>query len=115
MLAGELPRSRLRVHGAIAGLLDPPAVATLLDVVISDGAAALGVAVDARVRVVGVRVLEDDVPGVQQAGEEAQAAECNIDERISAAYATLDPNAYGREEDGEQAEEAVCTAHFEGN
>jgi len=92
LLAGELPRSRLRVDGAIARLLDPPLIATLLNVVVGDGAAALGVAIDTCVRVVGVWVLEDDVPSVQQAGEEAQAAEGDVDEGISAAYTTFDPH-----------------------
>lgn len=32
------------------------------------------------VAVVGVGVLQDDVPGVQKAGEEAEAAERNVDE-----------------------------------
>jgi hypothetical protein len=32
------------------------------------------------VAVVGVGVLQDDVPGMQEAGQEAEAAERNVDE-----------------------------------
>lgn len=42
--------------------------------------------------VVGVGVLEDYVPGVEEAREEAEAAERDVDEGVCAADAALDPD-----------------------
>lgn len=50
-------------------------------------AAVLGYAV-----VVGLRIRGDDVPGVQQARDEAEAAEGDVDERVGAAEAAFDPD-----------------------
>lgn len=47
---------------------------------------------DLAVPVVRIRVLEDYVPGVEQAGEEAKTAERNVDQRVAGADTTLDPD-----------------------
>lgn len=44
------------------------------------------------VAIVLIGILEDDVPGVEQAGEEAEAAKSDIDERFSGAHATFYPH-----------------------
>jgi len=61
---------------------------TLLDIVVCH-TAALGFLVDLLVRRVGV--FGNDVPGVNETGEEAQAAESDVDERVGRAEAALDP------------------------
>lgn len=48
---------------------------------------------------------------MQQAGQVAEAAEQDVDERVDAADAGLDPDGEGREDDGEEAEEDVAGAH----
>lgn len=40
---------------------------------------------------IGLGVLEDDVPGVEEAGEEAEAAKCQVDQGIGTADSLLDP------------------------
>lgn len=55
-------------------------------------ATALGVLVDGLVLVGGLGVLGDDVPGVQEAGDVAEDAEEDVDERVGAADSTLDPD-----------------------
>jgi hypothetical protein len=60
----------------------------LLDIVICD-TATFRFLFDLLVCRVGV--LGDDVPGVDETGEEAQAAESDVDERIGRAETTLDP------------------------
>jgi len=42
-----------------------------------------------------VRVRVDDVPGVQEAGEHAETAQCEVDERVGAAETALDPDCDG--------------------
>jgi hypothetical protein len=44
------------------------------------------------VAVIGIWVLQDDVPGVEQAWEESQTAECDIYEGVAGADAAFDPN-----------------------
>ncbi len=51
--------------------------------------------------------LGDDVPGVEEAGDEAEHAETDVDEGVGAADAGLDPDGDGGEEDGEEAEKDV--------
>jgi hypothetical protein len=60
----------------------------LLDIVVCD-AATFGFLFDLLVCRVGI--LGDDVPGVDETGEEAQAAESDVDERVGRAETTLDP------------------------
>ena len=61
------------------------------DVVIRDSTvSALGV-VDGLVFVHWVRVAGDDVPGMDEAGDVAEAAEGDIDEGVSGAEADFDP------------------------
>lgn len=45
--------------------------------------------------VVVLWVVEDNVPRVNEAWEEAETAEGDVDERVSAAYAFLDPHCHG--------------------
>ena len=42
--------------------------------------------------VVCIGVLQNDVEGVEEAGEEAEAAKGDVDERVGAADAALDPD-----------------------
>lgn len=42
--------------------------------------------------VVGLRVLGDDVPGVQEAGEETETAQGDVDEGVGAADTAFDPD-----------------------
>jgi hypothetical protein len=44
------------------------------------------------IAIVGVRVLQDNVPGVQEAGQEAQAAERDVDEGVGGAKTSLYPD-----------------------
>lgn len=60
----------------------------LLDIIVCH-TAALGFLVDLLVRRVGV--LRDDVPGVDETGEETQTAEGDVDEGVGRAEAALDP------------------------
>jgi hypothetical protein len=100
------------------------------DVVICDSAVgALGV-MDGLVFVHRVRVAGDDVPGVDEAGDVAEAAEGDIDEGVGAAEAYFDPYCWSGmlatwwsrqrnrertcdrwEEDGDKSEEDVTAGH----
>jgi hypothetical protein len=96
------------VHGGMLmglGLLARRA----LDVDVGDAAALA--AGEGLVLVGRLGVLCDDVPGVQEAGQEAEDSEADVDEGVGAADAALDPDGQGREENGEDAEEDVCVAH----
>jgi hypothetical protein len=55
------------------------------------GALALAI-VRLLVSVVWIWVLQDNVPGVQQTGEEAETAECDVDERVARTDTALDPD-----------------------
>lgn len=55
-------------------------------------AAALAIVGDDLILVGGLGELGDDVPGVQQAGDEAEHAEEDVDERVGAADAAFDPD-----------------------
>lgn len=72
-------------------LLRPAAVLVLRDDDICH-AAVLRVADALVVGVVGLRELGDDVPGVEEAREEAEDAEEDVDDRVGAADSTLDPD-----------------------
>lgn len=63
-----------------------------LDVVVRDVAAAGVLRVLGRDVLVLVRVGEDDVPGVQEAGQPAEDAEGDVDEGVGAADAAFDPD-----------------------
>lgn len=53
----------------------------------------------------------DDVPCVQETGDEAQAAEEDVDEGVGGAQAAFDPDGDRGEDDGEDAEEDVAAGH----
>lgn len=55
--------------------------------------------------------LGDDIPGVEEAGEEAETAEKNVDDGVGAANPAFDPYGQRGEEDGQNTEEDVCGAH----
>ena len=59
-------------------------------VVVRDTPAILGVGVELHV-VALFRVARDDVPGVQKAGDEAEAAECDVDQGVDTADAAFHP------------------------
>ena len=61
LLAGELAAGGLAAHGAVAALRGARRRGALLHVVVCDGGI---LAVADRLVVVGVRVFQDDVPGV---------------------------------------------------
>lgn len=95
-LAGLLAIGCAVVHAAVgtaAGLL--LVVAGLLDVNICNAATATAVFVILGYSFVFVGrfgMFGNDVPGVKKAGNEAEKAEEDIDERIGAADAALDPD-----------------------
>ena len=86
LLSGKLSAGRLVlrygavVHGAL--LARRPCVAN--DIVCSALATTFMVG-NWAVAIVGVGVLEDDVPGVEQAGEKPETAEGDVDERVARA------------------------------
>lgn len=85
---------RAVVHGAVGVrllVIVASGGAVLLDVDVGD-AAALAVARQGLVLVGGLGELGDDVPGVEEARDEAEAAEEDVDERVGAADAALDPD-----------------------
>lgn len=63
---------------------------------------------------VGVGRHGDDVPGVQQAGQESETAEGDVDEGVGSAEAALYPDCERGKEDCEDGEEDVGGggAHF---
>lgn len=63
-----------------------------LSAALGAGVAALGVLVDSLVLVGRLGVLGDDVPGVEEAGDVAQNAQQNVDERVGTADSALDPD-----------------------
>jgi len=79
-----------------------------LDVDVCDAAAFLG---QRFVLVRRLGELGDDVPGVEETGDEAQTAEEDVDDGVSAANAALYPDRKWGKEDCQQAEEDVCGAH----
>jgi len=58
-----------------------------------------------------VGVAGDDIPGVDEAGEIAEAAECDVDERVGGAETAFDPYCDRRKEDGNKGEEDVAAGH----
>lgn len=80
-----------RLHGPVALRLLSGCGAVGLHVDVGDSAAGLGVLGEG---VVGLElgVLGDDVPGVEEAGEEAEHAEEDVDEGVGGAETGLDPN-----------------------
>jgi len=94
LLAGKLTRRRLTVHGAVIHVSSLSrsrgrTAARGHDVVGYVTIAALGVGYS--FVVVGVGVFKDDVPGVDQAGEETKTAEGEVDEGIGTTDAAFDP------------------------
>jgi hypothetical protein len=81
----------LTANGAVAWLSVSAGLLVCDDVVGGAAVGALAVG-NLLVLLVGLGVLEDDVPGVQEAGEEAETAERNVYERVGAADALLHPD-----------------------
>jgi len=77
-----------------------------LDVDVCDSAA-FAIVGDGLILVGGLGELGDDVPSMEKAGDEAEEAEENVDERVGAADATLDPDRQRGKEDGKDAEKDV--------
>lgn len=59
-----------------------------------------------------LRILGDDVPCVNEAGDVGETAEEDVDERIGAAETALDPDGQWGEENGEESEEEVGGTHY---
>jgi len=57
--------------------------------------------------IAGIRVAGDDVPGMEETGEEPEATERDVDEGVGAAYASLDPDAHWWEENAKDGEKEV--------
>jgi hypothetical protein len=87
LLPRKLSGSRLASNSAVAGLCVAAGLLVRDDVV--RGAALL--VGDLLVVLVGLGVLEYDVPCVEEAGEHAETAEADVDERVGATDALLDP------------------------
>ena len=100
---------------ATAGLVLLPralAIGLMVHIVIGDAAVlALVVGHGLVLVIVGFGVEGDDVPGVEEAGDVAEGTEEDVDEAVGGADAGFDPDGYGGEEDGEQAEKDVAAAH----
>jgi hypothetical protein len=91
LLARELACVGLASNGAVAWLRMSSRLLVRDDVV--GGAAVCALAVGhLLVLIVCIRVLEDDVPRVEEAGKEAETAEGEVDERVGTADALLHPN-----------------------
>lgn len=90
-LLALLSRRRLASDGAIARLSLARRLLVRDDIVRGAPVAALA-AVHLLVLLVRVWVLQDDVPGVQEAGQESETAEGDVYEGVGAADALLDPN-----------------------
>jgi hypothetical protein len=91
LLARELPAVGLTANGAVAWLSVSAGLLVCDDVVGGAAVGALAVG-NLLVLLVSLGVLEDDVPGVQEAGEEAETAERKIYERVGAADTLLHPD-----------------------
>jgi len=52
--------------------------------------------------------LGDDIPGVEEARDEAQHAETDVDETVCGTDAGLDPDSDGGKEDGDEAKEEIA-------
>jgi fatty acid desaturase len=91
LLARELSTVGLAANGAVAWLSMSAGLLVCDDVVggAAFGALAIG---NLLVLIVCLGVLEDDVPGMEEAGEEAETAERNVYERVGAADALLHPD-----------------------
>lgn len=61
----------------------------------------------------GVRVGRDDVPSVEEARKIGKTAEREVDQTVGRADSALHPHGDGWEEDGDDAEEDVASAHVE--
>jgi len=81
LLTGELPAARSIRHGAIPRLSLSASRLVVRDYVVRCALVVAALAVcDALVLLVVFGVLQDDVPGVEQAGKYAETAECDVDE-----------------------------------
>lgn len=95
LLSRKLSTTRLLLgHGAIvhAALSLRP---SMIDYIVCRALAAallVGYRPVAVVAIARVGVLQDNVPGVQKAGEEAEAAKRDVDEGVGGAEASLDPD-----------------------
>jgi hypothetical protein len=111
LLSGELSVAWLTAHGAVVRL--PSSRLLMCDNVVC-GSTIAGSAIFAVghlvVCIVRVWVLKDHVPGVKEAWQETQTAESEVDERVSATEALLDPDAYGWELADVSVLESRCVA-----
>lgn len=92
ILAGDARLLLLLRHSAV---IHPALLACrprVRDNVVRGALAAALAITNLAIPIVGIRVLQDRVPGVQQAGEEAEAAEGDVDERVGGADAALYPH-----------------------
>jgi hypothetical protein len=90
LLARELSAVGLAANGAVAWLSVSSGLLVCNDVV--GGAAVCALAVgDLMVLLVLFGVLQNDVPGVEEAGEAGETAEGEVDERVGATDALLHP------------------------
>lgn len=93
LLTRELSASRLLLrHRAVIHATLLARRACVRDHVVCGALAAAFVLGYLAITVVGIGVLQDDVPGVEQAGEKAEAAEGDVDERIGGADTAFDPH-----------------------
>lgn len=75
--------------------------------------AALSVVGNLVIGVVWIRVLQDHVPGVKEAGKKAETAQGEVDEGVGATKAFLDPYSDRGEEHAQEHQKAVGTTHSE--
>lgn len=88
LLPRKLSAVRLTAYGAIAGLSLSSRLFVRNDVVRRAAALAVG---DLLVVLVLFGVLQDDIPGVEKAWEDAETAEGEVNERVGATDALLHP------------------------
>lgn len=82
---------RRRPHGTISSLLSMTVWRSRIINVVNCHATVLCVLL-AQLFVGRVRILEDDIPSVQQAWQDTETAESEVDQRVCAADAALDPD-----------------------
>ena len=138
LLTGELSIARLASDGAIIHLAALRCRPTVRHTVVRSARATLMLAIG-DVLVVVFGIVEDDVPSVDHAGQDAEAAECDVDDGVSTADTSLNPycitlsvwlrdgqrnkgllgpwvgsvllTSNGRKEKGKEHEETVGAAH----
>lgn len=93
LLPGKLSVARLAPHGTIACLRTSSGRLLVRNDIIRSSSIALGALAIGHLMVCVVRiwVLKDDVPGVEEAGKEAETTQRDVDEGICSADAFLNP------------------------